>query len=333
MGKILVTGGSEFVGYYFQQKLDQERLVNLDLVAPRHETRTPFIHGDVCDKSSVLRALSPGDFDGIICLAAEHKDFGPSEGDYFRVNEHGTRMICEAASKSGVHQIVFFSSVAVYGPLEQPTTEATQPRPILPYGASKLAGERVLQDWVNQDPRRACLILRPTVIFGPRNRANMLRLIRQIDSGFYANVGGDNVKSIAYVENVVDATILLMERISPGFEIFNYVDDPQLTVREITGIIAQALGRQTPMRVPFALARTLALPFDLVIRATGKDLPVSTDRLQKVMKATVHQAPKLRALNFSPRFNSIDGLRRMVAWYVAEKKADRKPTVEVSSAG
>ena len=147
--------------------------------------------------------------------------------------------------KTILKEIIFYSSVAVYGIREEVTTELTTPQPDSPYGASKLAGEKVLEKWAHEAPDRKVLIIRPTLVFGPNNMANMRNLIRQIDSGLYFHLGkASNIKSIAYVENLVRATLYLKDAMKPGFAIYNYADEPQLTTREISNTIAQALNKK-----------------------------------------------------------------------------------------
>ena len=106
----------------------------------------------------------------------------------------------------------------------------------------KLEAEKLVENWVAEDQDRRALIIRPTVIFGPRNKGNVYRLIRLINSGFYVPVGkGDNIKSIAYVENLVDATLFLMEKKFNGFEIYNYSDEPHISFRETVALIYRLL--------------------------------------------------------------------------------------------
>jgi GlcNAc-P-P-Und epimerase len=334
VSKILITGGSGFIGGHFHSALDHKRIINLDLAAPQFLHTSTYVAGDVRDGQSVLAALTQNPCSAIIALAAEHRDFGIAHDDYFRTNEHGTRMICEAASKTGVKKIVFLSSVAIYGAATAPTTETTPPAPLTPYGASKLAGEAVLSAWVKEDPSRTVVVLRPTVVYGVNNRANMLRLLIQIDRGRYANIGrADNVKSIAYAENVVDAALFLLEAARPGMQIYNYADQAQMTVAEISTTIAAALGKRQPVSVPYGLAYAMGLPFDLAIKLTGRDLPVSTMRIKKLCTATHHKSDKLAAAGFKPRFTNTVGLQRMSAWYTREKQAGRTPTVITSSSG
>ena len=306
----------------------------ISILFPKFATENIHVQGDIRIPEDLDKALSQHPCDAIISLAAEHKDFGIPEKSYFDTNERGTFNVCEAAARHGIKNIVFYSSVAVYGPVAGSSNEKTPTQPVSPYGASKLAAEKVLAEWSSADTSRSTLVLRPTVVFGERDLTNMLRLIRQIDVGRYVDIGGgENIKSIAYVENLVRATLFLMERMRPGFEIYNYADEPHMTVAEIAETIASALGRRKPLSLPFPIVHALALPFDLLIAITGKDLPVSSDRVKKICTTTKHGASKILNSGFSPIYSSREGLQRMVAWYSGEKAAGRTPVVAASSSG
>jgi nucleoside-diphosphate-sugar epimerase len=322
VSSVLITGGSGFIGYHFHRYLDQKRIINLDLEPPSFSCGSVYVKGDVRVRSSIEEALVDNPCDVIVSLAAEHKDFGIAEDEYFRTNEYGTRMACEAAAKHDVKKIVFFSSVAVYGATTEPSTEETQLRPESPYGASKKAAEDVLRQWTENDATRSVVVVRPTVVYGVRNLANMLRLIRQIDTNRYANIGkADNIKSIAYVDNVVQAALFLMERMQPGIDFYNYSDRPQMTTREIAATIADAFGKGPAPTLPYPLVYLMALPFDLAIKLTKRDLPVSTGRIKKLCAPTHHSAAKILQAGFKPQWSNVEGLRHMVDWYLEQKSA------------
>ena len=213
MNKLLFTGASGFIGSHFHEALPNESIVNMDISEPKFTHSAHYIEGDIRQKKDVESILSQYTFDTIISLAAEHKDFGISEDAYYKTNKFGTQVLCNAATKYGIKKFIFYSSVAVYGSNNVPSDENTEPNPNNPYGASKLAGEKVLYEWAAEDSSRSVLIIRPAVVYGERNVANMFRLIEQIKAGRYFHIGeGRNVKSIAYVKNLVDATLFLMEK-------------------------------------------------------------------------------------------------------------------------
>jgi GlcNAc-P-P-Und epimerase len=318
--KILLTGGSGFIGSHFHNAIPNDQIVNLDLQAPVFSNKALFVQGDIRKEQDVHQAIAGKNITCIISLAAKHHDFGIGHSEYFDTNEDGTRIICKVAAQNNIKDIIFYSSVAVYGIREEVSTESMEPKPDGAYGASKLAGEKVLEQWAAEDATRKVLVIRPTVVFGANNRANMFNLIRQIDSGLYFHLGsGANIKSIAYVENLVQATLFLKNKMKPGVEVYNYADEPQLTSRQIGDVIAKSLDKKIWLTIPKPLAVLVGLPFDALIKITGKNLPISSARIKKLGTETHHVATKIIEKGFVPRFTTVNGLEKMVAWYRATK--------------
>lgn len=268
-----------------------------------------------------LRAACAG-VDRIVHLAAEHQDFGVLPGEYERVNGDGTRILVQAATLAGVREFVFFSSVAVYGDRDEPSTESSVPAPSSPYGASKLAAECLLRRWAAAETTRSVLVVRPTVVYGPWNLANMFRLMDTIARGRYVQIGdGGNVKSIIYIENLVAATMFLMRQMSPGFDFCNAVDERQLSSRQIALAIADALGvRLRGLQIPRELACVMASPLDVIARVTGRNLPITASRIRKFTSSTVHLAPALAARGFVAPVDPLTGIARMAAWFQEYRK-------------
>jgi nucleoside-diphosphate-sugar epimerase len=322
--KVCITGGSGFIGRRMRQVLADlgYPAVVLDLVADPSGFRAgeQFVQGDIRDAATCRKAVAG--CNRVLHLAAKHSDFGISRQDYFNVNVNGMRTLCQAMTAEGVTDLCFFSSVAVYGSDSRIRDESAPPRPEHAYGASKLAAEEVVAEWLASARERKSLIMRPTVVFGPESRANVYKLIRQISRGRYFPVGsGSNHKSLAYVDNVVDATLHLwgLGRVDgPTGEsrqgVFNYVDLPDMTVAELDRLIFREVGRTPPTwRLPLWVGMTAALPFDVVARVTGWNLPVTRARVAKLNTPTRFAADKVLATGFCPRVSLADGLRRTVA--------------------
>ena len=323
MRRVLVTGGSGFIGRYWCERLarDGVGVTVLDLVAPAWlPDGGRDVRGDVRDPAAVRSALEG--CDAVLHLAAAHHDFGLAEQTYFDVNQGGARVLAEEMDRLGVRRLCFYSSVAVYGTVPEPRTESGPTAPDAPYGASKLAGEGEFRAWVARGDGRRALIIRPTAVCGPRNFANVFALMRQIHSGFYVPIGsGVNVKSLAYVENLVDATAYLWSREdAPAFDIYNYVDKPDLTSREICDAIAGSVGRRSPRwSLPLGVAVAAALPFDAMSALTGRNLPISSARVRKLAASrTCFEADKIRQAGFVASVPLVEGLQRMGAWFLAE---------------
>jgi len=334
-GRLLITGGAGFIGRYYFELLTEQGVdfAILDLVKPSWDIKgVPCYVGDVRDPAAVRAALAG--CTRVLHLAAAHHDFGIDYNTYFDVNENGAKVLCQEMDAAGITDCCFYSSVAIYGDATPPITETTPSLQKHPYGASKYAAEKVFQQWVASGGGRSCLVIRPTITFGPRNFANMYSLIRQIDSGKFARVGkGENVKSLSYVENIVRATLFLWAKpviagcTDPALgrapiDAFNFVEKPDLASADIAGQIYQSLGkRPLPFAVPLWAALAMAVPFDVMIKVTGKNLPVSSMRIRKLFSMeTKFEADKLRRAGFVSPIALKQGIDRMVRWYLAEGK-------------
>ncbi len=332
---LLVTGGSGFLGRYFHRALLDagHSITILDLVPPSWDPETArVIVGDVRDPRALGEALRGAH--AILHLAAAHHDFGIAPDTYFSVNEQGARVLCAAAEDLDIRSICFFSTVAVYGATPEPRHEDADTRPISPYGQSKLAAERVFKAWTESGPGRRCLVIRPTVIFGPRNFANMYSLIRQVDSGLFLRVAsGRNIKSLSYVENIVPAALYLWNRPAAApFEVYNYVDKPDLETRSLLAQIYDALGRRMPSwSIPESIAVGASWPFDLAAKLTGRNLAISTARIRKMCAQTKFEADKVRQAGFEPPVPLLEGIERTVGWYLREGR-NRRGTAQLPPA-
>jgi nucleoside-diphosphate-sugar epimerase len=323
--RILITGGGGFIARHFVERLTREgiALTLFDLAPPEWDPGSATVLlGDVRDPRALRQALVGGRCDAVLHLAAAHHDSGIAPETYYDVNEGGARTLCGVLDELSIRDVCFLSTVAVYGDAPEPRREDTPVRPTTAYGKSKLAAERVFQTWAGGAPGRRAVVIRPPVVFGAGNYANMYALIRQIDSGRFLQIGnGRNVKSLVYVENLVAATLLAWRREgAPAFEIVNVVDKPDLTSREIAEVLSRALGKAPPRHsIPLGLGLALGLPFDAFSLLTGRSLPVSTARIRKYAgEQTKFEADKLARLGFRAGVGLEEGLRRMVEWYHRE---------------
>jgi nucleoside-diphosphate-sugar epimerase len=319
---ILITGDSGFIGQYLAKYLWQlgYSLRGIDIRRRiKSELDYPQIVGNILDNNAVEQAMK-----GVSCvihLAAEHKDVGISREKYLLVNEEGTRCLLECATHFKVKKFMYYSSVAVYG-TQQSATEETLPRPANHYGDSKLAAERVVTKWIQEDPTREVVIIRPTVVFGPFSQANIFNLIRYVCDGKFIWVGkGENIKSVAYVENLVAATHFLLERMKTGLALYNYSDEPQMTTSQLVNLIAEKAGVSVSNKVvSLSMALLAAKFFDIAHIITKIEYPISTARIKKFNTSTCYYADKIRSFGFTPPYSIEYGLSENVRWYLEKFK-------------
>lgn len=324
--KILVIGNEGFIGRYMTSCLKDEGhdIVGLDIVASDNDENGYFSHrGDILIEEDVMRAAKGCDM--VINLAAKHHDFGISKEDFFLINEQGTKNCLSCLSKLGIKKIAYYSTVAVYGERDEESHEGMALDPSNDYGESKKAGEDLIRQWAKGDESREVLIVRPVVVFGPHNYANMFRLIDNVYLNRFVMVGkGDNIKAVAYVENLVEATLFMIRKLKPGVETINYSDQPYKTSLEIANIIRKEMGKGLlRFKFPLGLAMCLAYPFDILAKIIKFNLPITANRIEKFNSPTVHGSKKVRDLGFEQKVTTEDGLRKMVQWYLSDGRKNR----------
>jgi UDP-glucose 4-epimerase len=154
MGKILITGGAGYIGSHVNHLLTQSgfNCIVYDNLSRGHQAsvkNTPLIVGDVRDREKLASLFQTHQFDAIIHLAAlayvGESVFEPML--YWDNNFIGTKTLLEEAIKSGIGNIVFSSTCAVYGePDLLPISEKNPIKPINPYGQSKYACEQLMDN-------------------------------------------------------------------------------------------------------------------------------------------------------------------------------------------
>lgn len=330
--RILVTGSSGFIGSHLVRRLADEghMVVGLDLNEPLDPYGlTGFVHGDIRIEEDVRTSLDTG-VDCVINLAAKHYDFGITEEEYWDYNVNGSRCLLEGVRKAGVQHYMFYSTIAVYGDrLTSRCSEATETNPNTPYGESKLAAERIAVDWQAEDSQRLLQVVRPCVVYGPRNFTNTFNLIKQIDSGVFIQCGrGEAVKAMAYVENLVDATLRLLSRRNGGVQIFNYSDEPEVNVGDLVRQLHTLLGKQEPsIRMPMWAGVAAGYVFDLISAVTRMNFGVSSARVKKLDVPIRIDSSKIRQNGFVQPITIDEGLQRTVKWFVENFHDNPNPPI------
>jgi len=311
----LLLGGSGFIGSRLAGRLS-EKGIPFRIGDRRPSDLFPDLWNacDVRDRES-LRAQCHR-VKGIVNLAAEHRDDVRPVSRYHETNVEGASQVCQAAREAAIPKIIFTSSVAVYGFHPHPVGEEGPFHPFNSYGETKLSAEAIYQAWANEDPARSLVIVRPTVVFGEGNRGNVYNLLHQIVTGRFMMVGsGKNVKSMAYVGNLVDFFIHTLS-LGSGVHIFNYVDGPDLDMNTLVDHVMRCLGKSGPryLRIPRPLALVGGHTVDGVARIAGRTFPISAVRIRKFCENTQFRADRLLQSGFHPEYSLKEALAQTIAF-------------------
>jgi nucleoside-diphosphate-sugar epimerase len=251
----VVTGAAGFIGSHLAEAL---RGAGHDVVAvdsftdyyerARKERNAAGL--DVVEADLARDELEPllAGADGVFHLAGQpgvRASWGESFQLYLDRNVRATQRLFEAAADAGV-RVVFASSSSVYGDAERyPTPEDVEPRPISPYGITKLACEH-LAAAIAKARGLDAVLLRYFTVYGPRQRPDMAftAMLEALARGERFRLFGDGsaARSFTYVADAVAATVAAMDRGRAG-EAYNVGGGDEATMNEAIALAEEVSGR------------------------------------------------------------------------------------------
>jgi len=316
----IVIGGSGFVGSRLISAINKDNCLNLDKI---HSPFYPDIT-KICDVRSIKEISVFENCNCVILLAAEHRDDVTPSSLYYDVNVQGTKNVLEAMDTKGIKNLIFTSSVAIYGLNKENPDETHAEDPFNHYGKSKWQAEGVIKEWYKKDPKgKSVTIIRPTVIFGERNRGNVYNLLKQISSGKFMMIGkGQNKKSMAYVGNIVALIKDRLDKTESGYHIFNYADKPDFSMTELVSVIENKMNISVPKsKIPYWLGMLGGYGFDLLGLVARKRLAVSSVRVKKFCATTQFDASKVHS-SFKAPYTLEEGLNASLEHEFINPKED-----------
>ena len=280
-----VIGVDSFTDYY-----DRD-LKEANLATARADDRFRFVGADLATDD-----LEPlvAEVDAVFHLAAQpgvRGSWGDTFPIYARDNVVATQRLFEAAAARH-RRIVWASTSSVYGNAETyPTREEARPRPISPYGVTKLGCEHLAEAYAESFGLDHA-ILRYFTVYGPRQRPDMAftKIARALASGepFQVFGSGEQSRDVTYVGDAVAATIAAMERAATG-AVYNVGGGSETTLNEVIALCEELTGRTLDRRGAEAAAGD--------VRRTSAD----TTRART-------------ELGWLPRTSLADGLRAQLRW-------------------
>jgi nucleoside-diphosphate-sugar epimerase len=314
---VCVTGGTGFLGSYLVRDL-LAKGVSVRVLArpsPRADSLAAagveIAQGDLRDQDSIARAVKGSDI--VYHLAAK---VGSAPRDaYFETNVQGTERLLNACAQNGVGQLVYASSLAVYGPMpegtriDEDTPFDDKPQLRDPYSEAKIAADRLVSSFA-QKTGLPTVILREGIIFGPG---------RQLPAGLFAfRMGSTDVVfgkptsrfPLNYVENLIDA-MQVAAASGKGLREYNLLDDDALTLDRYHQLKRAADHSSTRFVSGWPLYA--ASPFAELLRPVIPmgDMRLSRHQLERALQDRWYDTSKMRReTGWQPRISLEQAIQR-----------------------
>jgi nucleoside-diphosphate-sugar epimerase len=313
----VIFGGSGFIGRHLTANLTSRGardVIVADIAEPSWDLppTARFVRVDV--RESIHIPNLPN-VHAVFNLAAVHRTPGHQDHEYHDTNENGAAHITEFATEVGASRLWFTSSIAVYGPSEEPMTERSIPAPVSAYGKSKLKAEKIHEEWSRGAPNRRLITVRPATVFGPEEGGNFTRLAMALAQRRFVYPGRrDTKKACGYVGELI-RTMYFAEKLARPSVTYNFAYPTAPTIEEVVGAFQRVAGYRRPIAtVPLPLMLVAAR----VLEWTGRST-FHPDRVMKLVRSTNIVPNVLLEAGYDYVTDLESGLR---AWYEAARFAD-----------
>lgn len=323
--RVLVTGGTGFTGKALVKRLLEEgnEVVALDY---KEGLRTDELRGwgaevvigSVTDRDVVDRCMEGVEV--VQHLAAAFRELNVPDEYYYDVNVNGTRNVLASALERGVRKVIYCSTCGVHGNVDHPP--ASEDAPIQPadyYQRTKYEAEPVVHEY--QGKGLATVVLRPAAIYGPGDPERFYMIFKRCAKGVFPMFGdGRTLYHPLYIDNLVDAHMLVMEPGRGDGQVYLIADEKYYEIEQLVRKVGEALG--VAVRVPHYPTTPLVVAGHLCewackpLRITPPIFPRRVDWYRQNRAFDISKAK--RELGYQARIDLDEGLRRTAAWYRAE---------------
>jgi 2-alkyl-3-oxoalkanoate reductase len=324
--KALVTGGGGFLGRYIVERL----VARGDVVRALARQRYPeiealgveTIQADVRDRAALVRAASGTDV--VFHVAALTLPWGPW-ADFYRTNVEGTDNVIEACRANGVGRLVYTSTPSVvFADGDLVNANETLPYPThyrAHYPATKAIAERHVLAANGRDGLWT-VALRPHLVWGPRDKELIPRIVRRARAGRIVIVGdGRNKVDITYVDNAADAHLLAADALGPrspvGGQAYFISQGEPVVLWDFVNDLLERLGLPRIRRsIPYPVARGLGALIEIAHTVLGLAGEPFMTRFLAAQLAHSHYFSidkARRDFGYRPRVSTAEGLERLIA--------------------
>lgn len=321
MMKILVTGANGFLGSHIVQRLLQNHYQVICLV--RKESNKRWLNEILNDvelrySDFLYPETLKGNFDDIdVVIHAAGLVNTFDWHNFYLVNFLGTKNILKASVESKtVKKFIYISSHTASGPslTDDVKNENSIAKPVSHFGKSKLLAEEEVIKYIS---RFNIVILRPTVIYGPRDH-NLLPLFKLAKQGYFVRFGDLNrIINLCYINDFVEGVLKTLDCNLCSGEIY-YLGGENQYFYEIKDSLSKVTGKKVKdIVLPKFMTISVTLLYEIISRISKKTFPLNKDRvidlIQKNWGITIEKAK--RDLNYSPQVTLLEGLTATFEWY------------------
>jgi len=307
--KIMITGGAGFIGSHLCDKYVSEghtvlcldNFINGNLMNIRHllsRRNFKLINGDI--RNFDLLEKITRDVDAIFHLAAQiHVDRSIIEpGLTYEINVLGTQNILEVARMYDVDKTIYASTSEVYGSAQYSPMDEKHPLSAPhPYGASKIAADRMCHAYIQTYGMNIC-IMRPFNIYGPRQKDSgyggaislfTKRVLSNMPPIIYGD--GEQTRDYTYVEDIVAAYDLILNYKKALAEPINFGTGADIKIIDLANLIIKLLNKE------------------------GTVKPVHIEGRPGEVRRLIADISRAKAIGWLPKYGIEDGLRKFIDWY------------------
>jgi nucleoside-diphosphate-sugar epimerase len=347
--KILVTGGTGFIGGRLAERLAVEEQANVRVLVRDwrkavwiSRVAVELVQGDIRNREDVAAVIAG-------CELVFHcVGVGGSLDDCMNINVEGTRNVLECAAKAGVSRVVYLSTSAVHGP--NPPDNADEQDELRltgsAYGDSKIFAEKLVAQFCH-DRGLPVVIVRPTFVWGPRSPAFTLWPIECMKNGRWFLVdGGRGTCHALYIDNLVDALLLAGVKAEAIAETFLVTDGQLANWASFFGHYARMVGTRDLPSIKSSTGRFMLLmigyldsllsklnstpalePGRTFVRALRRGLSISRrlpkryvgsidswDLIKYARQGELNITRARTLLGYTPRFTLEEGMRETEIW-------------------
>jgi nucleoside-diphosphate-sugar epimerase len=322
--RIFVTGGTGFTGAALVRRLlrDGHQVVSLDKQPGLADEElkslgAELVYGSVTDRAVVAKCAQGAEV--VMHLAAAFRELGVPDEVYKSVNVDGTRVVAEESLKAGARKLVYCSTQGVHGHIANPPGDESSPiAPADYYQQTKYEGELELK--ALDGSALEYVILRPTAIYGPGDPGRFQMIYRRARRGTFPMFGsGRTYYHPVYVDNLVDAFVLAMERGRGAGQAYIIGDAEFFPIQELVARIGKAIGVE--VRIPHYPIWPLVIAghvCEKICKPFGIEPPIFPRRVDWFRQVRAFRIEKARReLGYEPRVGIEEGLKRTGDWYIA----------------